>query len=69
MQARMRASGMYGLLSEILGSGALRQHYGTDHDIIDRVKMACAEQESAMRTATHPALPDAGLDSQKGGDA
>lgn len=54
--ARMRAAGMYGLLSEILGSGALHQRYGTDSDLIDRVKMACQDQERAMAAASNAPL-------------
>lgn len=58
IQARMRAAGMYGLLSEILGSGAFRNHYGSDPDLIERIKMACADQESVMAGAG--ALGDGG---------
>lgn len=44
-EARMRASGMAGLLSEILGNGALDRR--GDDDLIDRVKQAVSDQEAA----------------------
>lgn len=44
-EARLRAAGMAGLLSEILGKGAL-SGYG-DSDLIERVKLAVADQEAA----------------------
>lgn len=41
----MHWAGCYGLLSEILGKGALA-HYG-DADLTDRVKQACQDFENA----------------------
>jgi hypothetical protein len=49
-EARMRAAGMAGLLSEILGCGALSRH--GDPDLVDRVKMACADQDAAIKERT-----------------
>jgi hypothetical protein len=45
---KLRAAGMYGLLSEILGSGALRNHYGQDDDLSERIEMAVADHEASI---------------------
>jgi hypothetical protein len=48
-QWRMHANGMYGLLSEIIGKGALRS-YG-DEDLDDRLRMAIANHEQMCDAA------------------
>lgn len=49
MDARMRAAGFAGLLSEILGSGAIKSH---DYpDLCERIEMAIEDQEEAKRKA------------------
>jgi hypothetical protein len=45
---KLRAAGMYGLLSEILGNGALWNRYGQDDDLRERIEMAVADHEASI---------------------
>lgn len=47
VDTKIRCNGMYGLLCEIIGKGALSP-YG-DKDLVDRVKQAIADHEAANR--------------------
>lgn len=56
---RLHANGMFGLLSEIIGAGALRSH--GDDDLVDRLRMAIANHEQMCAA---PAVPVAASTSQ-----
>ena len=49
VQWRMHANGMFGILSEIIGAGALARH--GDDDLSDRVELAIANHEQMMGRA------------------
>jgi hypothetical protein len=52
----LREAGIYGLLSEIIGRGALAE-YG-DEDLLYRVKLAIADHESAVKKAQRARLEE-----------
>jgi hypothetical protein len=57
---RLHANGMYGLLSSIIGAGALRAH--GDDDLAERIRLAIAHHER-MWAGSAPSTGDMGVES------